>query len=445
MTQPYQFRDDYSLLPPWLTEGTAEKFEYAMRLYFDLLMEKANEAIRFRLPGQGDPSQLPYLAYDRALVQGPAESNAAFATRLQGAFAAWGLAGSSRAVLAALQAYLQDLQPGVPAANTLATIVRYGTTLASWSQLYQGSAIGALPTLTHVAPANFRWDSQARPWRAWLILPMTFVAVGLSGSHAQTGTTFGGSFTSPGQNVNGVWVPTTSGTPVNAPFCHVINLVGMTQNQIGQWLTVSGSGQAGNNGTFQIVEVVSSSRVVIANTGGVASDAGPLTWSVSAYPFIGPGLPWGTPGMVWGQGELSPPAATLGQNVGGVWVPSVTQIPGSGALGSWGLGGVSSAANPFAMLSPNTLISIRGLVSQWKSAETYYPHFVVTFDGAGGAAGSAYSPNSIEGSGNPDGSFGSVGHNVSGVWVPTRLVTSPFDCYVQGTGRAQNCAVENIT
>ena len=432
----FQYRDQWpALAPPWLTTGNAERYMYTLQLCTDLLLEKMNQATRIRLPGQGDVSQIPYLAHDRALVQGPGEPNASFVLRLQEAFAAWGLAGSPTAVRAQLQAYMQNLQPGVPLTNALATIVSNGgTTIAKWTQIYHGDPLGQLPTITQVAPANFNWDGKAKPWRAWLILPMTLVPTGQSGAAATTTTATGGSFTSPGQNVAGVWIPNTAGTPVNTPFVTVTGLVGITASNLGQWLTCSGAGSAGNDGTFPIVEVLSSSSVLIANPAGVASDSGPITWSIGEYPWIGPGMPYGSPGVVYGQGELQVPALDTGANFRGTWQPAVGLATSNGPTISWGLN-----------VSAQVIESIRGIVKAWKSAGTYYPHIIIAFDGGTGVAGSAYSPNSTEGAGNPDGSFGSVGKLVSGVWVPARALTSVFDAYCQGTGTANACSVENET
>lgn len=444
MDGPFQFRDQfYSIpVPPLLRTGNGERYMYTLELCRDLLCEKAFQAMTIRLPGVGDASNLPWLAFDRNLVQGPAESNASFAARLTGAFEAWGRSGSADSVLEQLQAYLSNLQPGVAATLPLLTIVSSPTNTSpsyvTWTQLYQGDAQGAPATLTTVSPGNFAWSAAAGTWWRWLILPMSLVAVaGLSGSAGATSTAAASAcFTSPGQNVGGVWVPATSGTPVNSPWLTVTGLSGLAAAQVGQWLTLSGSAHPGNNGTFQIVQVLGSTSCVIANPNGVANDAGPpaLTWAVGAYPFIGPGPAWGAPGYVFGQGELVTPAIDTGSNIGGVWQPSSIVGPTSQPTLSWGLTCTSAV-----------IVSIRGIVRTWKSAGAYYPNFVVAFDCGTGAAGSAYSPNSAQGSGNPDGTFGSHGKNVNGVWVPTRLITSAWDCFCQGTGIAQNCSVENIS
>ena len=434
MSNSFQYRDQWpALAPEWLTTGNAERYMYTLEYCRDLLVEKMNQAIQIRLPGQGDASQLPYLANDRLLVQGPAEPDANFVIRLREAFVTWGLAGSARSVLLNLQAYMQGLQPGVAPTLPLLTIVGGSATVSRWNQLYQGDALGALPTLTTKSPANFDWDNIDQPWRSWLILPMALVATG-TGSSASTSSATAGSFASPGQNVAGVWIPATSGTPVNAPFITITGLSGVVPENVGSWLTFMGSSNPGNNGTFPIVEFLSPTSVVIANPNGVANDTGPLTWSVGSYPFIGPGRPYGSPGVVYGQGELSTPPIDTGENFGGVWQPSSSSVEGLGALLAWGLD-----------VGPDEIISIRDLVKTWKGGSTYYPNIIIAFEAGTGAAGSAYSPNSAEGAGNPDGSFGSVGENVNGVWVPTRLISSEFDAYCQGTGVYQACSVENIT
>jgi hypothetical protein len=440
MTQPAiigpQFRDTwYASAPSWLQTGDAEKYMYVLELMRDLLLEKADEAITIRIPGQGDPSQIPWLAYDRQLVQGPAEPNANFIIRLQQSIPTWNEAGSALAVLGELQPYMQELQPGVPAAYPEIAVVsnpRGGST--TWNTIYQGQTLQTPPNLMTV-PVNFSWDgNNAATWRAWLVLYMSSVATGVSGSAGATGASSGASFTVPGQLVSGVWVPTTSGTPVNTGFLLLTGLAGLPSSCAGSMITISGSSNPTNNGTFQIAEYISATSCIIANPTGVASDTGPLTWSVATYPWMAPGPAFGTPNLLWGQGELTPPTIDTGSNVGGIWQP--TTLPGSGSspIISWGLS-----------ISANLIVSIRGILKTWKSGGTYYPNIIISFGGGNNAAGNAYSPLSAEGSGNPNGTFGSVGSNVSGTWEPTRYINNVWDCFCQGTGVAVGCGVENYT
>lgn len=431
---PPQYRFNWqTLYPEPYIDGTAGEYISVIATLRDLLVEKATQAVAIRLPGLGDPSQLPFLAHDKSLDQGPGESNASFVKRLSTAPASWKRAGAAVSVLEQLQAYLQGLQPGVAGyLPEMAVVLDTDIQHTTWSTIYNGDAIGADPSRATVNHSNFDWDGQHLYWRAWLVLYMHLVPL-VAGSGAQVNSVAPSAcFTNPGQNVNGVWVPATSGTPVNDPWITISGLSGRNSSDVGRWLTLSGSSILANNGTFPIVSVTSSSVVVIANPNGVAPDASTMNWAVSAYPFFGPGPVWGAPGYTFGQGATPnlPPIDT-GSNAGGVWSP--TPASSFGCTLSWGL------------TCPSTLIgAIRAIVKKRKSASTYYPNFVFTFDNGTGSAGSEYSPNSSPGAGNPDGSFGPVGRNVAGVWVPTRLLTSSFDCYTQGTGSYSNCSVENV-
>lgn len=436
-----QFRDTfYTLAPPWLRTGVGEKFLYTLALCRDLLLEKTVQAVSIRFPGQGDVSQLPFLAYDRQLQQGPAESNAAFTARLKGAFKAWGIAGSRVSTLEQLQAYLIGTYPDPTSPLPQAGIVGGSyPTVNTWDVLDVNTPSialeGGLPARTLVMPGNFNWDGKPDPWRSWLVLYMSAVPTGQSGAAAQSSAADPSAcFKDPGHNVGGVWVPQTSGTPVNSPWQHITHLAGLTGDEVGKWLDTSG-GAPGNNGRFPIVEVVSASECIIANPNNTAVDAGPIAWSIVEYPYIGPGPVWGAPGFVFGQGQLSTPPLDTGSNVGGVWKP--TALGDTSAI-AWGLN------VPAAVLQ-----SIRQIVGGpgrgWKSAGTWYVEIVIAFDGGDGTAGKAYSPLSAPGAGNPDGTFGSRGKLVGGVWVPTRRISSAFDAYCQGTGSWAACSVQNIT
>ena len=449
---PFQFRDNwYALAPPWLEEGDVELYMYTLQLCTDLLLEKAYEAMTIRLPGLGDASQIPYLAFDRQLTQGPNESNAAFVTRLRDAFEAWAIAGSRVAVLQQLGYYLQGCQPGVAPGLPMMTIAGgCYPNVTTWDTVRIGDAPGSVPVRTTKVPSNFNWDGKSKAWRTWLVLFMSPVASGQSGTAAQLASaapsacyTSPGklaSFTSPSTGIvyGQCWVPATSGTPVNSPWVTVTGLSGLTPRSA--WITLSGStASAQNNGLFPIVQVLSDSSCVIAmpNASVVVPDTGPLTWSVSAYPFLAPGPVWGSPGVVFGQGELQTPALDYGSTLQGVWQPTLSSA--SYPTLAWGL------TAPTGQVPTQTLETIRGLVRQWKSAGTFYESIVVAFDGGTGVATSAYSPLSAAGFGNPGGNFGGHGVLASGVWYPNRSISSTFDAYCQGTGTWRGCSVPNVT
>jgi hypothetical protein len=464
----FQHRDQwYTLAPPWLRTGVGELYMYTLELARDLLEEKAFQAVMIRFPGQGDPSQLPYLSYDRQMVQGLAETAAEFATRLRSAFQTWNLAGSRVAVLGQIQAYLQGLAPGTPSTAPWLTIVTATGSapfnLAVWDQLLYGDAIGATPRKTKVSFSNFAWDHKQAPWRTWLILPQTLV-VSSSGTGASTTAVQGGSLANPGAigaataksgvYYPNVWIPApvAVGGYANAPWLTVTGLSGTLAP--GMYLVLSGSSHAGNNGTFQIVTVVNSTTVVVANPNGIAPDTS-LTWSVGQYPFLSPAPVWGAPGWTLGQGVANIAPLDYGSYEGGLWGPSLPAT--STPTLAWGLQLQSTVLNPTPPTS-EVVVSIRSLVKQWKSAGTYYESIIVAFDAGTGAAGSAYSALSAQGSGNPDGSFGGHGKIVSftsqdggapitypNAWGPNRLISSPFDCYCQGSGTFNNCSVTNVT
>lgn len=431
-----QFRDSfYELVPPWLRTGNAERYLYTLELMRDLLMEKANQAQKIRLPGQGDPSQIPFLAFDRQLVQGPLESNPNFIDRLKGAFETWNKAGSAIAVLGQLQAYAQGRQTynrrQFVIVSNQRTLVG-GTRVNQWWQLNYSTPLGDTP-LNALVPHNFDWDGDtSKTWRAWLVIFQYLDAATLSGSNAQISTASGGSFVAAdaGEEVDGVWVPKSSGTALNAPFLTVAGLSGLLPSHVGSMLTLSGSVNPTNNGTFQIAYVITASACIIVNKEGVPLDAGPLDWELATYPWIPPGPAWGTPGMVWGEGEGSPPPIDTGSNVGGVWKPGTIVGVGERPTFSWGL-----------YIDALEIETLRNLTRTWKSAGTYYPNIIVAYDGEDGA----YSRTSGEGTGNPDGTFGPLGSTVDGVFVPTRLISSPYNAFCQGTGRAVACSVENMT
>jgi hypothetical protein len=168
----------------------------------------------------------------------------------------------------------------------------------------------------------------------------------------------------------------------------------------------AGGAHTENNGTFQITSVLSSTSCIIANPSAIAADT--ISWSISQYPFIGPAPVWGSPGFVWGAGY------------------------------TWGVN-----------VSSFVIQSIRQLVQRWKAASTYYPNIIVSFGGGDATAGNEFSPNSAQGSGNPDGTWGGTsggpGKLVNGVWVPARQTVSPFTAFCDGTGVAIQCYEKSRT
>lgn len=391
---PFQQRDNISgpsLGPPWLIayNSNGQKFLYTIGLALDALLEKQSEAMRAKCPGLADESAIPFQAADRLLVQGPLEPNPSFVTRLKGAFDAWSIAGSRASVLGQIQAYLTNTKVGVPGAYPEALIVGGNLTDTTWDSIYVDTPQGGRPSHTHVTPINWDWDTKDQHWRAWLVLFMHLVATGVSGS--------AGSYTSTGGS--GV-------TGVTTGFATLTGLSGLMPSDVQNYITITGAASSGNNGTFQITSVLSPTSAIIANTAAVAPDAnnGAIVWSIGHYPYIGPAPVWGSPDFVWGS----------------TW--------------TWGVNA-----------DPLIIESIRAVLKRWKSSATYYPYIIISFGGGDSTAGTEFSPNSGQGTGNPDGTWGDIGKLVGGAWVPAKTTLNPFTAFCDGSGVSIRCYEKNQT
>lgn len=392
MASRFQQRDFISgpgMAPPWLCgyNTNGQKFLYDIGLALDTLLEKQNEGMIAKLPGQADDTAIPLQAADRLLVQGPAETNTQFTERLRAAFDSWAIAGSRHAISEQMQGYLTGLQPGVVLTDPEFLIVGGNTTYTAWDAINYDTPQNADPIHSTVTPANWDWDGKDAHWRSWLVLFMHLVDTGQTGSTLSVDSV-GGS------GVAGV----TSG------FANLGNLSGITADNLQQYITITGAASSGNNGTFQITTVTDSADIIIANPSAVFPDAnsGAISWSIAKYPYIGPAPVWGSPDFVWGAG-------------------------------TWGVN-----------CSHLVIESIRAILQRWKSAATYYPNIIISFGGGDGTAGNEFSPLSGLGTGNPDGTWGGPGKLVSGVWVPARQTVNPFTAFCDGTGIAVDCYEKNI-
>lgn len=87
-------------------------------------------------------------------------------------------------------------------------------------------------------------------------------------------------------------------------------------------------------------------------------------------------------------------------------------------------------------------VLLRQNLAIWKSAATYYPWIIISFNGGSGTTGDEFSPNSVAGTGNPDGTWGRWGKTVAGVVVASRSATAR---YLDGTGTYTNCSEHTET
>lgn len=382
--------------PPFLLETNGAAYMRTFGLALNDIEAKAHDAATAHMPGQSDTSAIPFQAADRRLIQGPGETDDQFSARLTGALDAWRHAGTRRGILAQVHAYLTNLNPGVDPTLPEARIVGTNATLTTWDTYRIGQAQDAPAEHVVVTPENWNWDGTFKPWRSWLILFASLVASGISGT-AATAASAGGS------GVTGV----TSG------FVTMTGMSGLSAAQIQSYLTIgfyTGSAiYSVNRGTYQIVDVLSSTSCVIAAPNATVPDpGGTVEWSVASYPYLRPTPVCGAPDAVCGSGSM----------------------------------GVELADG---MAATDSLQSIRNLLIAWKSASAYYPNIIVSFGGA--VTFGEFSPNSGAGSGNPDESWDNPGSGLetNGVWVRSRVPVNLFSCFPIGTGRRFQCTQENIT
>lgn len=92
--------------------------------------------------------------------------------------------------------------------------------------------------------------------------------------------------------------------------------------------------------------------------------------------------------------------------------------------GAWGEAGISWGFN----VTSEFFSGMRRIVRQWKSAATYYPWIIFTFDGGDGTSVvPIFMPNNAAGVGNPDGTWGRWGTVVfGGNYAPSRPSTLRF-------------------
>lgn len=344
--------------PPWLSSGVAEKYLYNFGLAGDALLEKLNQAMRAHMPGAGTTTALVYIGNDRVIPRGPYESDVGYSGRLTRAYEAWQRAGSRRAVLSQVLAYLSSAAIAADG-KPLGAVV--GGTGPDWSIYYAGQDLAQPPV--HIVPpgGQYNWDGDlSKWWRAWLVLYVSGQSTGNTGGAASVSAASGG-------------------------FATLTGLANMSAADVGRVIVISSATSAGNNGAHRIEQYISATSVVISNTMAVAPDAnnGALAWSTLSYPTLAPGPAWGAPGATWGDMSRS-----------------------------WGL------ANP-----PGVMAGVIAILRQWQSEHSFYPETVIVFSGGAGNAGLDFSPYSLPGAGNPDGTWAHFSEIVGGASVPARVFT----------------------
>lgn len=169
-----------SILPPWLPRN-GRAYARAVGARMDKVLQLYRDAVLSRFPKYAPADALPLIGKERSLPRGPAETEAAYRLRLDGAWDAWGGdqtpvtgkgggGGTPLGLLKAIKAM------GLPTGSSGATIVTHNDTLLAESY-YQLDGSGNLvsgrlmdcvnrPDLTLAIPAtklkgwSFRFDNE---------------------------------------------------------------------------------------------------------------------------------------------------------------------------------------------------------------------------------------------------------------------------------------------
>ena len=205
---------------PGQTPTTAGSLMYLCGLALDVLIDKMQQGILARMPGYGTPTALPIIGQDRGIVQGFAESSAAYSLRLAAWLDSWQRAGSPRAVLQQVLGYV-----GVTVrARTVDDSGNWNTYAPNDNPALYGPAAISLSPL---GANNWNWDNEGDPhpvgsnawWRWWLVLYSTSTS---GASWAGTEGTWGD---------GDVWGDATKSWGLGVPA----TLIGTIRSIVRQW------------------------------------------------------------------------------------------------------------------------------------------------------------------------------------------------------------------
>lgn len=158
------FRDYARAISPTSLQGpNGQRLMFTLAIEYDALADSAGYAVRFRFPSLAPDDALPYLALDRQIDRGPNESRASYVQRLIEWLDLWRTAGSQRAILNALSAYL------LPGSYTVETV---NDSLPVQNVTTWDVSIGGADPPTHyqTTPFNWTWDALFVRGRSWVII-----------------------------------------------------------------------------------------------------------------------------------------------------------------------------------------------------------------------------------------------------------------------------------
>jgi hypothetical protein len=247
---------------------------YAFGLLADAVMDKIDQGERAHMPGYGTETALPLLGADRQLVQAPAETNAAFITRLKGFLQTWQHAGNATSLLQQVRNYLTPYLP----------LMRLVSDSGVWDY-YDLDQVADVPP-THAQIISWDWGADwtaivglPQWWRFWCLF---FPGLSIAGGSV-TGAT----------NASPIHITTASAHGLSTDDEVCITGVAGNLSANGYWVVTvvdtthfelnssSGSGAYTSGGTAYLVPA----DAVEDSNGSVLGPA----------PFV-----WGQPGVTWG-------------------------------------------------------------------------------------------------------------------------------------------------
>lgn len=123
---PYRVRiTSPGYAPPWMRDGTSERYFYAIGAVIDARMEKLVQGVTAHFPIRRNPDNraailgtppadaLDTIGSGYNILRGLTESDVSYGTRLQRAFDSWRFAGTSRGLLMQILGYLLAFTPQV--------------------------------------------------------------------------------------------------------------------------------------------------------------------------------------------------------------------------------------------------------------------------------------------------------------------------------------------
>lgn len=279
------------IAPTWLQTGNAEKYLYAYGLGLDFLIEKLYQATKLHIPTIADPSALPYIGLDDGIAQGPNESNANYALRLQNAYDNAKRAGTARGIATDLRGYLSPFSP------TMRFVDRTGNWY-TWTSDMDPQKVPA--SVTHGVPPNIDGaGGQYAPsvfdpvgyqkWNYWLVIYANASQQWCSkGANYDSGETYDSNlaydFAQPQSLFDGVRKIVQARQAANA-WCRAIIVVFGAENVI-----LDPTGTLGTDGTWGRPAKTVAGVVVPSRPSTIAYVDGTHTINVSTGFVTTPGL-----------------------------------------------------------------------------------------------------------------------------------------------------------